>query len=251
MVAGLTPFRSESLTPTALSRLESTAPGLQEVVLPLPDPAITHDSLTLTIASLYSPVTQHLGAENAKAVLAAASFLGLHDLATVAADICEKEIGRTRHPQEFEKWFSFLKGAREEFGAGLRASIFGEEEAASNGGGHHHQKTDSNSSDGSSPSPFPSFGGSRPRSYGAHGRRLCESLLKRILALPTEYGLVDGGNDAARGHERMVQLLSVLPFSVLKVSRRRAERVARSLTLTHSASRTLSRASTSRSREKM
>lgn len=141
----------------------------------------------------------------------------------------------------------------EEFGAELREGIFGQEEVAERGG-HHHPNTNSNSSGGSSTaSRFSDFGGSRPRSYGAQGGRLWRCLLERILVLPGEYGLVEGGSDAVRGYERMVQMLSVLPFTVLKVSlcwRLGANSTVRSLRLTRLLNRTLSKASSSRSREK-
>ncbi|ORY59432.1 UEV domain-domain-containing protein [Leucosporidium creatinivorum] len=206
-----------SRSPTLRTILETTSPGPHDVALPLPDPMINHFSLNLALASLYSPtVAAHVCAENAQAMLATASFLGLDDLATLAADICEKEIGRTRHPQEFEKWFVFLKGAGERFEAEARVNIYGEEEKADAGGGPNHQKSNSDSSGGSSsPSHFPKFGSARFH-YGAQGARLWGCLLRRIMALPAEYGLVEGGKDAARGYERMVQLLSVLPFTVLK-----------------------------------
>lgn len=202
------PFAASSSFACSLEQHNS--PGAMGIRMP--DPAVNHAAFSLVIASLYSPsVVRNLTLDNAFATLAAAVFLGLEDVAALAAELCDSSIRKLRKPGEMASWFGKLKDAGEAFGAsGRGGEVYGA--GWSRGGGGGTATVSGACREGTGAKVAPRFG------YGALGARLWVSLLRRVLALPEEYGLVEGGEDLSQGHERMVLLLSALPFEVLKVS---------------------------------
>lgn len=133
----------------------------------------------------------------------------------------------SRKPQDFHNWFQFLRGAAE---VTTKQSVHGSEEDSVD---CFVDSTASNTSlSGASPESSPPLNRStrqsaRP-SYGEQGARLLQALLSRVMQLPKVYGMVEDGADLERGHERMVQLLAVCPFAVVKVSVESAEVVCTS-----------------------
>ncbi|GAA5894663.1 hypothetical protein JCM6882_006650 [Rhodosporidiobolus microsporus] len=178
------------------------------LLLPLQDPSITASSLSLSLASLYSPsVLTHLDRSTAPSVLATASFLGLDRLAALAFDLCEQSCREAKTAEEVSAWISYVereKGPSSGFAGSSSAS------STTNGSPALGPTPPGSVVNGKAPASSASSSSS-----GSFESRLRAVLLSRLISLPTELGAFDPAR-AAQTQPQLIDVLKRLPFEVFK-----------------------------------
>ncbi|GAA5848118.1 hypothetical protein JCM8547_004416 [Rhodosporidiobolus lusitaniae] len=181
------------------------------VLLPLLDPSITASSLSLSLASLYSPsVLSHLSPSTAPQVLATASFLGLERLAALAFEHCESACARAATAEEIMSWIAFIERERGNTGGpggGFSAFPPSSSSTPGPGGPTPPSSLRNGTKNGKSTSPF-SHAGS-PES------RLLALLLTRLVRLSHDLGAFNS-ETAATTQPQLIEILKRLPFGVFK-----------------------------------
>ncbi|GAA5867818.1 hypothetical protein JCM1840_003454 [Sporobolomyces johnsonii] len=177
------------------------------LLLPFADPSITPQSLGLVLASLYNPsVLSLLSPENAPAVLATATFLGLDYLAALAYESCEASLRKATDPEEIDAWVRFIE--REKGPAGVYPP------PGSSGSNSPHVVPGSPALSSDFP---PSANGKANGTLASYEAKLRTCLLDRIVRLPAEMGAFVPAT-AAQNQPRLVDVLKRLPFELFKAA---------------------------------
>ncbi|GJN88672.1 hypothetical protein Rhopal_001638-T1 [Rhodotorula paludigena] len=219
------------------ARAQTARPVL---VVPISDPSITPNSLSIVLASLYSPtVLSHLNSSTAPSILASASFLGLDRLALLAFDLCEESIRLARTAEELLPWVAYTErdgvahattssaasGAAGPSGSGASSPLVtpGSPALSLNGNGAGPSAA-AGGLDGPAAAAAASAG--EAQSYET---RLRATLLDRLVRLPRETGAFGpaaagkraGGAGAGQQQQgeqeqQLVEVLKRLPFDMFK-----------------------------------
>ncbi|POY76585.1 hypothetical protein BMF94_0174 [Rhodotorula taiwanensis] len=197
-------------------------PPVQPVLnMASPDSAVSASSLSLVIASLYSPaVLVHLDHKNAAAVLATAVFFGLNRLAELAFRLCEESVSKATSPEEIATWVEFVD--REgvvpvhAVGSGLdsrSATPLPNGIAGLNGPGA--LSSPFGTAAPVAPNRLATAAPTSSSAAPSYEDRLRTLLLDRILRLPSELGaFAQGPPGPAQG--QLVEVLKLLPFDLFK-----------------------------------
>lgn len=223
----------------ANARAQTARPVL---VVPISDPSITPNSLSIVLASLYSPtVLSHLNSSTAPSILASASFLGLDRLALLAFDLCEESIRLARTAEDLLPWVAYTErdgvahattgsaasGAAGPSGSGASSPLVapGSPALSLNGNGAGPSAA-AGGPDGSASAAAAAASAGEAQSYET---RLRATLLDRLVRLPRETGAFGpaatgkGAGGAGAGQQQqgeqeqqLVEVLKRLPFDMFK-----------------------------------